>query len=130
MLPIPEFSSTVRRYFNNPQKFRQLERWDAEGRIVRHGGIQMVIQLVLDSGRIANSRFMAYGCVPAIAAASFTAEWACGRRLDEARALTPSSLEDMLEGLPDDRRHCAEHAVDTLRAALDNALRARTEDAR
>jgi NifU-like protein involved in Fe-S cluster formation len=69
-------------------------------------------------GRIAESRFKVFGCSAAIASASLVAERLEGASVDTGRALRAVDIADAL-GLPEERRHVADLAVQAARAALD-----------
>lgn len=66
-------------------------------------------------------RFETYGCVPAIAAASFLSEAVRGRTLEDASRWTVESLVAALGGLPGNKRHCAELALEALGKLLEGA---------
>lgn len=79
----------------------------------------MKIYLRTESGRVAEARFKAYGCVSTIAAGDWVAEWARGKTLVEARGLTAEQIAQALKLAPL-KRHCALLAQDALCAALQN----------
>lgn len=81
----------------------------------------MQIHVRVTGGRVAEARFQTYGCVPAIAAGSLLTEWAVGRVAAEALAFTAPELLDALGGLPEERRFCAELAVEALQEAVRDA---------
>lgn len=60
-------------------------------------GARVEFDLRLRDGRVERARFRAYGCPHTIAAASWVAEQAEGRDLDEKGWLDPHDLADMLE---------------------------------
>ncbi len=64
------------------------------------------------------ARFQTFGCGPAIAACSLLTEWLQGKGVEEARALSPEMLVEMLGGLPEDKHFCAGLAVTALQDAL------------
>jgi NifU-like protein involved in Fe-S cluster formation len=68
------------------------------------------------AGRLEQLGFRAVGCPPSLAAVSYLTEWAQGRTVDEAARLTPQELEELLGGLPPNKRHAANLAVEVLRA--------------
>jgi len=72
--------------------------------------------------RITDVRFQTDGCINAIAAGNSGAELALGKTVAEAMAITGQDILDLLEGLPEESLHCAEHTVETLRQALNNYL--------
>jgi nitrogen fixation protein NifU and related proteins len=69
-------------------------------------------------GRIAEIRFKAKGCVPAMACGSALTELASGKTLSDAAAIRKQDLESMLGGLPHASSHAAQLAIDTLALLL------------
>jgi nitrogen fixation NifU-like protein len=78
------------------------------------------LSLKVENGRIAEVRFKAKGCVPAMACGSAVTELAMGKTTGEAHALTPQKVMEAVGGLPPASNHAAELAIDVLRAALKN----------
>lgn len=72
------------------------------------------LELKLEGGRVAEARFMAYGCPTAIA----VGDWLAERLLDSAAAdwagIDAERIRGALE-IPDDRVHCALMGEDVLR---------------
>lgn len=79
-----------------------------------------ILQLALNcrSGRIAEVRFRAKGCVAAIACASKLTELILHKTPAEAQTLGRKQLIAALGGLPEASGHAAQLAIDTLAAAL------------
>jgi nitrogen fixation protein NifU and related proteins len=71
--------------------------------------------------RIAEVKFLAKGCVPAMACASAIAEFLEGKTLTEAAALKREDLVIKLGGLPKASTHASHLAIDALTALLRNA---------
>lgn len=122
------FSDIVMDHFHHPRHVGSLESPSGEGWAgTVESGCYMRIQVQLEADRVAQARFATYGCVPAIAAGSFVAEWVSGRRVDEVERFTADELIAALGGLPEERRFCADLALDALRAAVKNALQRKGE---
>jgi nitrogen fixation protein NifU and related proteins len=68
--------------------------------------------------RILEIRFRTTGCFFTVAACDAVAFLAEGRTVHEATKLTQESVLEYLGGLPDDHKHCALLAVNTLLGAL------------
>ena len=75
------------------------------------------LELRFADGRVADSRFRAYGCPTSIAVGAWIAGWAMGRSAPELAGLRAADLRQALE-IADDRAHCAMLGEDALRAAL------------
>ena len=69
-------------------------------------------------GRIAEARFKAKGCVPAMACGSALTEVILGKTPSEARRLRREEVIDAVGGLPQASMHAAQLALDALAAAL------------
>jgi len=76
------------------------------------------LTLKIASGRIAEIRFKAKGCVPSMACASALTELVAGKSLEEARSLRRDALVAAVGGLPQASTHAAQLALDALAAAL------------
>ncbi len=76
------------------------------------------LTLKLEGERIADIRFRAKGCVPAMACGSALTELVKGRTLEEARRLSREELVRRVGGLPDASVHASHLAMDTLRSLL------------
>jgi nitrogen fixation NifU-like protein len=68
--------------------------------------------------RIADIRFRAKGCVPAMACGSAITELAKGKSIDEARKLSREDLVRKVGGLPQASDHASHLAIETLAALL------------
>lgn len=68
--------------------------------------------------RIADIRFRAKGCVPAMACGSAVTELVKGRKVDEARKISREELIEKVGGLPQASEHASHLAMDALAALL------------
>jgi nitrogen fixation NifU-like protein len=76
----------------------------------------------MESGRIAEARFLCRGCTTAIAAASFVTEQLEGATPESAAALTAATISAGLGGLPAATLHGAQLAADAVKS-LGDAIR-------
>src|SRR3989442_5337400 len=76
------------------------------------------LTLRVTDGRIAEIRFRAKGCVPAMACGSLLTELVQGKTLKEARKLLREELIQAIGGLPEASSHAGHLAIDALAAAL------------
>jgi nitrogen fixation NifU-like protein len=76
------------------------------------------LTLKLKDGRIAEIRFLAKGCVAAIACGSAITELVQGQTLSEARELRREAVVQRVGGLPEASMHASHLAVETLTKAL------------
>jgi nitrogen fixation NifU-like protein len=82
------------------------------------------LSLSIEQARIAEVRFKAKGCAPAIACGSLLTELIKGKTLDEAALVSPADIISGLGGLPPEGGHAALLASDALNAALQQARNA------
>ncbi len=78
----------------------------------------MKLTAKLTAGRFAELRFLAKGCVPAIACGSALTELVIGKTLKEAAALNREDLLRELGSLPEASTHAGHLAMDALVALL------------
>jgi nitrogen fixation NifU-like protein len=76
------------------------------------------LSLKLEGRRIADIRFRAQGCVPAIACGSAITELAKGKTVEEARQISREDLLRKVGGVPNASSHASHLAMDTLQALL------------
>lgn len=77
----------------------------------------------ISQDRIVEIKFLAKGCVPAMACASALAEFLEGKTLAEAAALKREQLVQTLGGLPEASTHAGSLAIDAVTALLRNAAK-------
>ena len=117
-----KYSEKVIRCWLQPTRMGKIDRPDGFACVKRDCGDQMEFSLMVKDDLIADVRFQTDGCINAIAAGNFGAELALGKTVGEAMAITGQDILNVLEGLPEESLHCAEHTVETLRQALQNYL--------
>ena len=82
----------------------------------------MAIWLKIEDGRVASASFTCGECITCTACASAVTEMARGKTTAEVLALTTQEVIDSLQGLPEEDRHCASLAVDTIKTAVNDYL--------
>src|SRR5579863_7665148 len=82
-----------------------------------------ILQLTLNvtNGNIAEIRFLAKGCVAAMACASALTELVQGRTVEKARSLRREEIVEAVGSLPEASTHASHLAMDALAAALKQA---------
>ena len=106
-------------HFQNPRNAGEVSDADAIAEIENPAcGDVLRLTLKIKSGRIAEIRFKAKGCVPSMACASALTELVNGQTLGETRALKRDTLIAAVGGLPQASKHAAQLALDVLQAAL------------
>ncbi|HEY1262481.1 MAG TPA: iron-sulfur cluster assembly scaffold protein [Terriglobales bacterium] len=113
------YSPQVLDHFQHPRNAGEVPDADALVQIENPAcGDVLKLSLKVHSGRITEIRFLAKGCVPAMACASLLTELAAHRTLDEARKITREGLQKAIGGLPPASAHASHLAIDALAAGL------------
>lgn len=66
--------------------------------------------------------FLVFGCAAAIATSSMTTELVKGMSIEEALKLTDEDVISALGGLPENKKHCSNLGIQTLRKAIEDYL--------
>ena len=113
------YSPQVLDHFQHPRNPGEVVNPDASAQVENPAcGDVLRLTLRIADGRIAEIRFLAQGCVPAIACASLLTERLQGRTIVEARQLRREEIIEALGGLPQASTHASHLAIDTLAAVL------------
>jgi nitrogen fixation protein NifU and related proteins len=119
------YSQQVLDHFARPRNLGRLPDASGTGTAgdLRDGPVQITIAVRLERGaageaRVAASRFRAFGCSAAIAAASMATVLIEGRTATEAAALTPEAITAALGGLPEDRLYAPALAAEAAQRAI------------
>jgi nitrogen fixation NifU-like protein len=113
------YSPQLLDHFQNPRNAGDLSDADATvemenpvcGDVVR-------LSLKMLEGRIAEIKFKAKGCVPAIACASALTEVVRCKTPEQARRITREELTDAVGGLPQASTHAVQLAIDALSSII------------
>ena len=115
------YSPQLLDHFEHPRNSGELADADARVRVENPAcGDILELAVKMEAERIAEVRFRAKGCVPAMACASAMTELVKGKSAQEARAISREEVAQAVGGLPPASGHAAQLAVDALRAALRN----------
>jgi nitrogen fixation NifU-like protein len=113
------YSVQVRRHARNPRNIGALEPADGAASITGPCGDTMEFYVRIDrEGRIRQVGFLTDGCGPSVACGSMISVLAEGLSPEKALLISADELLRALGGLPPESVHCAELAVNTLRAAV------------
>ena len=113
------YSRKILDHFQNPRNAGEIAAPDASAQLenpVCGDVLKLTIKIADD--RIADIRFLAQGCVPAMACGSLLTELVKGKTVDEASRLRREELIETTGGLPDASLHASHLAMDALAAAL------------
>jgi nitrogen fixation protein NifU and related proteins len=113
------YSTQVLDHFQNPRNPGTVANPDASVQVENPAcGDVLKLTLRVAAGRIEDIRFLAQGCVPALACASLLTELVQGKTIAEARQLRREELIRAIGGLPQASTHASHLAMDTLAALL------------
>ncbi len=96
----------------------RLEHPDAYGKRTGDCGDTVEFFLTVENESICDILFDVHGCLNTTACANTVVELAREKSLEEAWKIGPESIENYLETLPPDHRHCAELAAGAFYRAL------------
>ena len=120
------YTDIVKDHFMNPRNiWNKDENWqpDAFGEVGSLAcGDQMRVGIIVKDDKIADIRWLTYGCASAIASTSMMSELVKGMSLEEAYRITPDVITKALGGLPEHKFHCSVLGDKALRAAIDSYL--------
>ncbi|MBI4620353.1 MAG: iron-sulfur cluster assembly scaffold protein [Desulfobacterales bacterium] len=116
------FSEEVVNRWLNPKNIGKIEDPDGFGRVTGPCGDTMEISLKVKDDRITKALFMTDGCGTTIATGSMAADLTTGKDIKEALKISQEVILDALGGLPEDSRHCALLASNTLKEAIKDYL--------
>jgi nitrogen fixation NifU-like protein len=103
-----------------PRNRMALENPDGHARFTGPCGDTMEIFVRIHDDCLTQATFLTDGCGPTLASGSMVTDIACGQRVSEAMNIDEKAVLDALGGLPEESRHCAKLAADTLRMALED----------
>jgi len=113
------YSPQVLDHFEHPRNAGAIADADAKARIENPAcGDILELTIKVDGERIAEIRFLAKGCVAAVACASAVTELVRGTSLIAARKLTREELLLAVGGLPQASAHASHLAMDALETVL------------
>ena len=113
------YSPQVLDHFEHPRNAGEVKDPDATVQIENPAcGDILKLTLKVTDGRITEIRFLAKGCVPAMACGSVLTELVQGKSLEEVRRLGRQEIVEAAGGLPEASTHASHLAMDALKAAL------------
>ena len=118
------YSSQLLDHFEHPRNAGDLRDADARVRVENPAcGDILELSIKVADGRVGEIRFLAKGCVPAMACGSLVSEMVTGKTIQEAGAIAKDAVVKEIGGLPSASGHAAQLAVDALRAVLEKIVR-------
>ena len=113
------YSRQLLDHFEHPRNAGELADGDARVRVENPAcGDILELAIRVIGGRIDAVRFLAKGCVAAMACGSLITEMIAGKTIQEAGAIGKEAVVKEIGGLPSASGHAAQLAVDAVRAAV------------
>jgi len=113
------YSPQLLDHFQNPRNPGEVANADATVQLENPAcGDILKLSMKVASGQIAEIRFLAKGCVPAMACGSAMTELVKGKTVEAASRLSREELVQAVGGLPDASSHASHLAMDALAALL------------
>jgi len=113
------YNSIVLDHFNRPRNMGEMDRPDGVGQATNPAcGDTMRLFIRVERNRIAEAKFLTFGCAAAIASSSMTTEMIHGKTVEETLMITKEMVSEALGGLPPTKIHCSVLAQDAIRAAV------------
>ena len=106
-----------------PQYMGVMDSPDGYGHLAGTCGDSMEIFLRFEKDKVKEATFQTDGCGSSVVCGSLAAELALGKTPDELVEISGETILDTLGGLPEEDRHCALLAAETLQDALDDYMR-------
>jgi nitrogen fixation NifU-like protein len=115
------YSPLVMEHFRNPRNVGEIPDADGVGQVGNPiCGDVMKMMIKVKDDKIADIKFMTFGCGAAIATSSIATEMVKGKELDEALKLSNKAVAEALGGLPPTKMHCSNLAADAIHKAIED----------
>ncbi|NLD47347.1 MAG: iron-sulfur cluster assembly scaffold protein [Clostridiaceae bacterium] len=118
-----DYTDLVIEHFMCPRNVGSMKDADGEGSCGDPGcGDSLTIYIKVKNDVIEDISFLVFGCAAAIATSSMTTELAKGKIIEEALKLTDDDVIEALGGLPENKKHCSNLGIQTLRNAIEDYI--------
>jgi nitrogen fixation NifU-like protein len=113
-----EFGDVAFQRWLHPLHVGTMDHPDGQARVTGSCGDTMQIFLRFENDRVKEARFLTDGCGASTVCGSFAAELAMGKSADKLMDIAGETILQILGRFPEEYRHCAFLAADTLKAAV------------
>jgi len=113
------------RRWRHPLYRGRLSDADAHAQVTGKCGDTMEIFLKFENDRVCDAAYVTDGCGSSTVCGSFAAEMALGKDPDQLAAITGEAILKEIGRFPEDDRHCAFLAAETIQEALSRYMTAR-----
>ncbi|MEA1959610.1 MAG: iron-sulfur cluster assembly scaffold protein [Chloroflexota bacterium] len=121
------YSKTVIDHATKPRNMGPIEQPDGYATITGPCGDTMQIWFRVRDDLIIAATFMTDGCGPSIASGSIATELVKRKAAADAIRISHKDILNALDGLPEDSRHCALLAANTIKAAIRDYIAFKSE---
>jgi len=121
------YSQTVIDHALNPRNVGNTGAANGYASVTGPCGDTMDIWLMVKNDTIVKATFMTDGCGTTVAAGSMVTELAKNKSVSQALRTSQDDVLSALEGLPEENKHCALLAANTLKAAVKDYLAFKSE---
>jgi len=121
------YTEAVINHILHPRNFRSMPQADALAVVTGPCGDTMEIWLKINAGKVVAASFWTDGCGSTVACGSIATEMLKGRTVAQAMAVSQDEILNALGGLPEENRHCALLAANTVKEAVKDYLDTRNE---
>ena len=121
------YTEVVMDHAQNPRNVGSIQNADGVAMVTGPCGDTMEIWLRVRGDVIKEATFWTDGCGTSIAVGSMVTELAKEKTIREATGITQKDVLDALGGLPEESKHCALLASDTLKEAVKGYLACKNE---
>lgn len=115
-----KYNEKVLNEFFDPQNVGVIKGASGKGKVVSPDKEIVKLYIVVDSNKITQATFQAFGCTSTIACCSVATRLILNKTLEEAMAITSGEIENELESLPEEKKHSAKLAEDLIKSAINN----------
>jgi len=112
------YSDKAIELYQNDVNFGVMDNPDANAVFLGSHGDLIRLYIKIKANRIEEAKFLCYGCPGSIAAMSALTLTIKGLSVNDAKSLTVDDVLRALGGLPEEKQECAEIAVKTLKKAI------------
>lgn len=115
------YSPEVIDHYKNPRNVGMINDADGVGTVGTPASGEMIrFWIKVHRDRIVSAKFKAFGCPTVIAAGSVATQLATDTTIEEALKITNRQIDDLLGGLPPDKKHYAIEAQNVVQSAIND----------
>ncbi|MFO7753733.1 MAG: iron-sulfur cluster assembly scaffold protein [Desulfobacteraceae bacterium] len=108
--------------WRNINNRKRMDNPDAHGKLTGTCGDTMEIFLETENGLVKDASYMTDGCGTSNVCASFAAEMAIGKNVEEMVDITGEAIMEKLGNLPENEMHCPFLAASTIQETIDDYM--------